>query len=493
MKANKNKKSSQTLARTKFNQPKPLSFSIRNILREELGEEVSLVRQSIRKPKLAVKEQNLNSKQPSVVEKTPDVSKIETETLPEEEDSQKPDLVQQTDKEIQEEKADKDEKEDKQKEQPPPFKDSSSPKKEESSNSHYRLNYNSQAQSKVESLLKRLTGGEKKVLSSPQTNPNKICTKRNFKSQNQSPLLAKKGFSNGKFKQEPLLPRSSLNSRNSEISRLARFDILKKQEKPSIPVVVKRPNKEKTSPSISKAKSQAQLFSNEKTKDNKLETKKNLSNRPFSGNYYLLESKKVSKPDTNPPKELPKRPLTRKPSDPPLKKVDSYIDLALQGFSALNKLNGNRSSLSLSQETNPFRFSPTPPPIPPNNPPNPPSNTTNTTISPSLSAYRVEGKYLGKGTFAVVRKATRKEDGLSYALKTFQRVSLLPLHLDNLKNEIEILQSLSHPCIIKLYSTIECTRNIHLVMELGGDENLEDYLTRNRSPSKWPSLLRRFF
>jgi serine/threonine protein kinase len=95
----------------------------------------------------------------------------------------------------------------------------------------------------------------------------------------------------------------------------------------------------------------------------------------------------------------------------------------------------------------------------------------------SFSDYQLDGKFLGKGAFAVVRKALHKPSGKVFACKTYNRLKIVkPLDIKNLSNEIEILEQLDHPSIIALYEKYNQTRNIHLIMELGGDQNLKDFL-----------------
>jgi len=64
-----------------------------------------------------------------------------------------------------------------------------------------------------------------------------------------------------------------------------------------------------------------------------------------------------------------------------------------------------------------------------------------------------------------------------FACKTYNRLKIVkPLDIKNLSSEIEILEHLDHPSIIMLYEKYNQTRNIHLIMELGGDQNLKDFL-----------------
>ena len=56
---------------------------------------------------------------------------------------------------------------------------------------------------------------------------------------------------------------------------------------------------------------------------------------------------------------------------------------------------------------------------------------------------------LGEGTYSTVYKATRKCDGLTYALKKVNILKLTPKEKQNALNEVRILASLHSPFIIK--------------------------------------------
>ena len=66
----------------------------------------------------------------------------------------------------------------------------------------------------------------------------------------------------------------------------------------------------------------------------------------------------------------------------------------------------------------------------------------------------------------MVKEAIRKSDQLKVAIKIYDKQKIVdPQKKQNLKNEIQLLQSLNHPNIIRLYEVIETNTHIHLVME----------------------------
>lgn len=76
---------------------------------------------------------------------------------------------------------------------------------------------------------------------------------------------------------------------------------------------------------------------------------------------------------------------------------------------------------------------------------------------------------IGMGTFGVVRKCENKETGQVFALKTILKSKVPDTNV--LKREIEIMQQVAHPHIIRLYDVYENDKNIFLVTELctGGE------------------------
>ncbi|CAD8207367.1 unnamed protein product [Paramecium pentaurelia] len=83
--------------------------------------------------------------------------------------------------------------------------------------------------------------------------------------------------------------------------------------------------------------------------------------------------------------------------------------------------------------------------------------------------YESDKKELGSGAYGRVFKAKHKELGLERAIKVIPKK--LIASPDRFKREIEIMQNLDHPNIIKLFESFEDSRNVYLVMEIctGGE------------------------
>lgn len=70
-------------------------------------------------------------------------------------------------------------------------------------------------------------------------------------------------------------------------------------------------------------------------------------------------------------------------------------------------------------------------------------------------------------------KVKSKKSGEIYAMKMIQKDTVEHNnHLDQLMNEVNILQAIDHPNIIKMYSSFEDQKSVYLIMELSEKGNL---------------------
>ena len=88
---------------------------------------------------------------------------------------------------------------------------------------------------------------------------------------------------------------------------------------------------------------------------------------------------------------------------------------------------------------------------------------------PITDVYKMDKKTLGSGTFGVVRKVKHIETGQKRACKVIARKKIK--NQERFAQEIEILQTLDHPYILKLYEYFEDEKNVYLITELckGGE------------------------
>lgn len=87
--------------------------------------------------------------------------------------------------------------------------------------------------------------------------------------------------------------------------------------------------------------------------------------------------------------------------------------------------------------------------------------------SPSSVARCLFGMVSGDYT----KKAKRKDDDVTFAIKSIILDRITDDFLSELRNEIDILKTLDHPNVVRAYETFEHKRRIYIVMELcsGGD------------------------
>ncbi|KAL2023141.1 hypothetical protein VTK56DRAFT_3747 [Thermocarpiscus australiensis] len=95
-----------------------------------------------------------------------------------------------------------------------------------------------------------------------------------------------------------------------------------------------------------------------------------------------------------------------------------------------------------------------------------------------IGAYNIV-KTLGEGSFGKVKLAVHRGTGQQVALKIISRKTLISRDMQGrVEREIEYLQLLRHPHIIKLYTVIKTPTEIIMVLEYAGGE-LFDYIVQH--------------
>ncbi|KAK3117774.1 Protein kinase [Teratosphaeriaceae sp. CCFEE 6253] len=111
-------------------------------------------------------------------------------------------------------------------------------------------------------------------------------------------------------------------------------------------------------------------------------------------------------------------------------------------------------------------------------PPLPASVTKERKETARLGQYNVV-KTLGEGSFGKVKLAIHRVSGQQVALKIIARRKLVTRDMaGRIEREIQYLQLLRHPHIIKLYTVITTPNEIIMVLEYAGGE-LFDYIVKN--------------
>eukprot|EP00005_Dracoamoeba_jomungandri_P002268 CAMPEP_0174260950 /NCGR_PEP_ID=MMETSP0439-20130205/11094_1 /TAXON_ID=0 /ORGANISM="Stereomyxa ramosa, Strain Chinc5" /LENGTH=329 /DNA_ID=CAMNT_0015345343 /DNA_START=96 /DNA_END=1085 /DNA_ORIENTATION=+ len=95
------------------------------------------------------------------------------------------------------------------------------------------------------------------------------------------------------------------------------------------------------------------------------------------------------------------------------------------------------------------------------------SNLDNSLVKsgPVEEVYDI-GEEIGKGGFSVVYRAERRKDGKEFAIKCVNKKMVEGDDIKLLRREIQIMEKLDHPNIIKLYEVYEDHEQFYLVTEL---------------------------
>jgi calcium/calmodulin-dependent protein kinase I len=95
------------------------------------------------------------------------------------------------------------------------------------------------------------------------------------------------------------------------------------------------------------------------------------------------------------------------------------------------------------------------------------------------------GPIIGTGGFAEVKKATSKASGESVAIKIVDRSQLSENEDYMIVNEIELLKSINHPNIVKLYEHLTTPSKYFLVLEfIAGGELFDRIVTKSHYSEK---------
>jgi len=95
--------------------------------------------------------------------------------------------------------------------------------------------------------------------------------------------------------------------------------------------------------------------------------------------------------------------------------------------------------------------------------------------------YSIHRKELGCGHYGIVRRCQDRVTKQYFACKTIKK-GRSEQHRSNLKDEVEILRSVSHPNIIQLVDVFEEEKYVHLVTELcDGGEMFDQIIAKTRS------------
>jgi calcium-dependent protein kinase len=95
------------------------------------------------------------------------------------------------------------------------------------------------------------------------------------------------------------------------------------------------------------------------------------------------------------------------------------------------------------------------------------------------ASYKLTSKILGIGFYGKVYVAICKETGAQVAVKIINKRRLNRYALNNLFREVQVLQAVNHPHIVRLLETFEDKQELHLVMERVNGCDLFDRISKD--------------
>ncbi|XP_039085214.1 serine/threonine-protein kinase SIK3 isoform X7 [Hyaena hyaena] len=108
-------------------------------------------------------------------------------------------------------------------------------------------------------------------------------------------------------------------------------------------------------------------------------------------------------------------------------------------------------------------------------PPRPPAPASRGTVPARIGYYEID-RTIGKGNFAVVKRATHLVTKAKVAIKIIDKTQLDEDNLKKIFREVQIMKMLCHPHIIRLYQVMETERMIYLVTEYASGGEIFDHL-----------------
>lgn len=96
----------------------------------------------------------------------------------------------------------------------------------------------------------------------------------------------------------------------------------------------------------------------------------------------------------------------------------------------------------------------------------------------SFTECFVLGEQLGKGSFGTVKEGLNQKDNKKYAIKIIEKTRLTPEDEEAVLDEVDVLKSLHHPNIIRLYNVFNESDAIFLVTELVSGGELFDRIVK---------------
>jgi calcium/calmodulin-dependent protein kinase I len=105
--------------------------------------------------------------------------------------------------------------------------------------------------------------------------------------------------------------------------------------------------------------------------------------------------------------------------------------------------------------------------------------------------YKI-GEELGRGSFAVVKRAQHLKEKTEWAVKVFDKRALGDEDEAGLRQEVSILKSLKHPHIVELREVFDTKKTFYMIMELmSGGELFERIVSKSKYSEREASVVTR--
>lgn len=105
-------------------------------------------------------------------------------------------------------------------------------------------------------------------------------------------------------------------------------------------------------------------------------------------------------------------------------------------------------------------------------------------VKSTLSTYYRVDKLLGEGATGFVYKATSRATGVVRAIKTINLLKISPQLQISIKSELDIMRTIDHPHIAKVYEIIEENQKLHVVTEFCAGGELLNYVSTSTTGSE---------
>lgn len=103
------------------------------------------------------------------------------------------------------------------------------------------------------------------------------------------------------------------------------------------------------------------------------------------------------------------------------------------------------------------------------------SHNPNLKMSGIYKDFSINDEVVGTGAFATVKKAVERSTGKTFAVKIINKKKVIG-NMDGVSRELEVLQKLDHPRIVRLKAFYEDDENYYMVMEFVSGGDLMDFV-----------------